>query len=260
MAVSARRRGGGGPGLGQWMALGGAVVVILGLTFALGLLVGRQWARHSVVAGGSSAPELAKKGAPAARRGGLAADVLVDRPPEATEKLTFYQTLTEPLHGPGAPRTEAKPVSVKLPTVAPVPASASAAPASVPAPPKPTPALPPAPAKAVDVAGPGTGPAPTPAKQTGASAPAPAIGSPATSGSSAWTIQVGAFKNRKQADEMRQHLAATGVEAYVASVAVKEGQVPFRVRIGAFKTREEAAATAERLRGQRSLTAFVTLK
>jgi cell division protein FtsN len=46
----------------------------------------------------------------------------------------------------------------------------------------------------------------------------------------------------------------------VASVAVKEGQVPFRVRIGTFKRREEAAATAERLRGQRSLTAFVTLK
>ena len=46
--ASARRRAGGGPGFGQWLVLGGAVVVILGLTFALGLLVGRQLARSSI--------------------------------------------------------------------------------------------------------------------------------------------------------------------------------------------------------------------
>jgi len=50
MASAARRRGGGGPGGAQWMALGGAVLVILGLTFALGLLVGRQWARQAATA------------------------------------------------------------------------------------------------------------------------------------------------------------------------------------------------------------------
>jgi cell division protein FtsN len=59
---------------------------------------------------------------------------------------------------------------------------------------------------------------------------------------------------------MRQHLAASGLEAYVANIAGHDGQARFRVRIGAFKSREEAAAAADRLRGQRSLSAFVTLK
>jgi hypothetical protein len=59
--ASARRRGGGGPGFGQWLVLGGAVVVILGLTFTLGLLVGRQWARGSIAAGTPSASEAVRK-------------------------------------------------------------------------------------------------------------------------------------------------------------------------------------------------------
>ncbi|HWP75301.1 MAG TPA: hypothetical protein VNU03_12345, partial [Methylomirabilota bacterium] len=81
--ASARRRAGGGPGFGQWFVLGGAVVVILGLTFALGLLVGRQLARSSLAAGPPSASEAARKvGAPAPRRGGIAAETMADRPPE----------------------------------------------------------------------------------------------------------------------------------------------------------------------------------
>jgi len=229
------------------MALGAAVVVILGLTFALGLLVGRQWARHPVAAGPGG--EGVTKAS--ARRGGLAADVLVDRPPDGADKLTFYQTLIEPLHGQGsAPRTEAKPVSVKLPPVPPAPAPVVAS-AAAPAPttPKPAPSLPPATGKSG--AGSSAGPAAAPAT--------PAV-APPTAAAPPWTIQVGAFKNRKQADDMRQHLAASGLDAYVASVAVKEGQAPFRVRIGTYRTRDEAAAAAERLRGQRSLTTFVTLK
>jgi cell division protein FtsN len=209
---------GGGPGRGQWLALGGAVLVILALTFALGLLVGRQWARQTVTAvSPPSISEAARKAAVPARRSGIAAEVMADRPPEPTEKLTFYQTLTEPLNGPGvAPRAEAKPVAVKAPATAPVPA----APAQV--------SLPPAPSAA--------------APQT------------------PWTIQVGAYKSRRQADETRQHLAAAGLDAYVATLAAQEGQARFRVRVGTYRTREEAAAAAERLRAQRSLTTFVTPK
>jgi cell division protein FtsN len=56
---------------------------------------------------------------------------------------------------------------------------------------------------------------------------------------------------------MRQQLASSGLEAYVATLA--EGHARYRVRIGTFKSREEAAAAAERLRGSRSLNVFVTL-
>ena len=235
--ASARRRAGGGPGFGQWLVLGGAVVVILGLTFALGLLVGRQLARSSLAAAPPSVSEAARKaGAPAPRRGGIAAETMADRPPEPTEKLTFYQTLTEPLNG-GPARPEAKPVTVKVSAPSPAP-PAAAVPAPTPAPPV---SLPPA-----------AGKAPVPA------APAAPAASPAAA--SPWTVQVGAFKNRRQAEDTRQQLATAGLEAYVASVAAQDGQPRFRVRVGTYRSREEAAAVAERIRAQRSLTAFATPK
>jgi cell division protein FtsN len=239
--ASARRRAGGGPGFGQWLVLGGAVVVILGLTFALGLLVGRQLARSSLAAAPPSVSEAARKaGAPAPRRGGIAAETMADRPPEPTEKLTFYQTLTEPLNGGGPARPEAKPVTVKVSAPSPL---ATAAPLSTPAPPSAAPSvsLPPAPGKAA-------APAPPGAKPTTAAAAVP------------WTVQVGAFKSRRQAEDTRQQLAAAGLEAYVASVAAQDGQPRFRVRVGTYRSREEAAAVAERIRAQRSLTAFATPK
>jgi cell division protein FtsN len=249
--ASARRRAGGGPGFGQWLALGGAVVVILGLTFTLGLLVGRQWARGSAASVTPSASEAVRKAsATPPRRGGIAAETMADRTPEPTEKLTFYQTLTEPLNAGGPPRPEAKPVTVKVSASAPepkpaavkvsapgAPATPAASPVSTPAPTAPpvTVSLPPAPGKG------------------GATTPPAPITSP-------WTVQVGAFKNRRQAEDTRQHLAATGLEAYVASVAAQDGQPRFRVRVGTYRTREEAVVVAERLRAQRSLTAFVTPK
>jgi cell division protein FtsN len=234
--ASARRRAGGGPGFGQWLMLGGAVVVILGLTFALGLLVGRQLARSSLVAAPPSASEAARKAsAPAPRRGGIAAETMADRPPEPTEKLTFYQTLTEPLNGGGQARPEAKPVTVKVSAPSPSPA---AAPVTAPAPAAPSVSLPPAPGKAV--------------------VPAPPAANPAAA--SPWTVQVGAFKNRRQAEDIRQQLAAAGLEAYVASVPAQDGQARFRVRVGTYRSREEAAAVAERIRAQRSVTAFATPK
>jgi DedD protein len=234
--ASARRRAGAGPGFGQWLVLGGAVVVILGLTFALGLLVGRQLARSSLVAAPPSASEAARKAsASAPRRGGIAAETMADRPPEPTEKLTFYQTLTEPLNGGGP----AKPVTVKVSAPSPSPA---AAPVPTPAPAAPPVSLPPAPGKAVVPAPPAANPAASPAA------------------ASPWTVQVGAFKNRRQAEDTRQQLAAAGLEAYVASVPAQDGQARFRVRVGTYRSREEAAAVAERIRAQRSVTAFATPK
>jgi cell division protein FtsN len=151
---------------------------------------------------------------------------MADRAPEPTEKLTFYQTLTEPLDGPGAPpKPEAKPVAVKLPPAAP-PAPTSPAPAALKAP---APTLPPAPA-------------------------------PASAAQSPWTIQVGAYKNRRQAEESRQQLAGAGLDAYVVTLAAQEGVARYRVRVGTYRSREEAATAAERLRAQRSLATFVTLK
>jgi hypothetical protein len=89
--VAQTRRRTGGPGFGQWIVLGGAVVVILGLTFTLGMLVGRQLARSNLVALGPSPSEAARRGTatPASRRGGIAAETMADRVPESTETHTY---------------------------------------------------------------------------------------------------------------------------------------------------------------------------
>jgi len=242
MASSARRRVGGGPGGAQWMALGGAALVILGLTFALGLLVGRQWARQAPTLAVAGVTEAAKKPAAPPRRSGIAAETMADRAPESTEKLTFYKTLTEPLDGPAAaPKSEARPVAIKIPPATP---SAQPPPAHGPAvTAKPAPAPPAAPPPSLPRA---------PAKpDSSASAPVSAV---------TYTIQVGAYKNRRQADDSRQQLASAGLDAYVVTLAAQEGVARYRVRVGTYRSREEAASAAERLRTQRSLTTFVTPK
>jgi DedD protein len=282
MASSARRRVGGGPGGAQWMALGGAVLVILGLTFALGLLVGRQWARHSATAVVAGVIESAKKPITATRRGGIAAETMADRAPESTEKLTFYKTLTEPLDGPAsAPKAEAKPVAIRIPPATPssLPPPAPVAPVMakpVPAPPPAQPvSLPPAPAK--PASGKTTDAKTADAKATDSQitngktadgGSAGAISGPPHTNTSAsaavpsvpYTIQVGAYKNRRQADDLRQQLASASLDAYVVTLAAQEGVARYRVRVGTYRSREEAASAAERLRTQRSLTTFVTPK
>ena len=285
MARSARRRMGRGPGPGQWLALGGAVLVILGLTFALGLLVGRQWARHSASAAVSSVSEAARRAATTPRRGGITAEVMADRAPESTEKLTFYHTLTEPLNGPVAtPKPEAKPIAIKAPGASP----AAPAPTAISLPPlaaKSSPSGTTGEAKTANgktadgktadgntadgktADGGSAGAISGPPQMNNASASAPQAGPKATASASTagaptppWTIQVGAYKSRRQAEDTRQQLAAAGLDAYVASVAAQDGHARFRVRVGTYRTREEAATAADRIHAQRSLTTFVTPK
>jgi cell division protein FtsN len=259
MASSMRRRGGGGPGPVQWLALGGAVLVMLGLTFALGLLVGRQWARQSASTLLASVTEPARKPAAPPRRGGIAAETMADRVPEPTEKLTFYETLTEPLDGQGAPpRPEAKPVAVKIPAATPSAIAAARTEA-------PSPSLPLKTAGARSPESKPTGektPDPKPADRKGAEEKTAEAGSAGAMSrpTAPWTVQVGAYKNRRQADESRQQLASAGLDAYVVTMAAQDGVARYRVRVGTFRTREEAVAAAERLRAQRAVTTFVTPK
>ncbi|MCI0548719.1 MAG: hypothetical protein L0027_15715, partial [Candidatus Rokubacteria bacterium] len=112
-----RARHGSGLGLGQKIGLGAAGISILALTFTLGVLVGRQWARPATLppsAGPVAAPEPARRTAsppPAVRRPNAADVVTVTSdltPPHLPETLTFYQTLTAPL-GPAPATPGARP-------------------------------------------------------------------------------------------------------------------------------------------------------
>lgn len=126
-AVRGRGKRGGGTLSGLLFVL--ACGVVLTLTFTLGMLVGRQWARSTASAGlagdrvaaGGEAP--AGEGRTRVRR--LSERDRDDAAPQIQEKLTFYQTLTAPLtNGPPPPKLPAVPP----PRPDPAPAAAKSGP------------------------------------------------------------------------------------------------------------------------------------
>ena len=124
-----RERGRSGRLAGALFAL--ACLVVLALTFLLGLLVGRQWARSTAspasgvaAAGAGASGEAGGAGPPPARAAGSPPPTLPshgrprllgeaqpdDASPAIREKLTFYQTLTAPLTAaPPKPASPAAP-------------------------------------------------------------------------------------------------------------------------------------------------------
>jgi cell division protein FtsN len=241
--TGARNRGKGVPGKLAWVALGGGVLVIVGLTFALGMLVGRQWARQTPPA---VAAEPGRKAVPA-RRSGLG-EVSADRGTPPQEKLTFYQTLTAPL-GP-------VPVSGRAEVTPKTPLTASAPRAN----------MQPAPERAKERV-PAHGDEPALPSRTLAGAlnregpPLNSVDAKAgQEASPAWTVQVGVFKTAQQAERVRSELVGRGFQAQVAPMTMDDGQFRYRVRVGVFKTKDEAIRTAERVRSDRSLPTFVTAR
>lgn len=228
-----RHRRRGGPGRAQWLALAGVSVVILVLTFAFGMLVGRQSARSTPSV--QAVAEPVKKPAPLPRRSGLV-EPTPERPP-LQEKLTFYQTLTAPLG--------AQPASTRVDT------------AARPEGPRPRPAQ-----GRVDHGATGGPPAAgaarldKPVGPAGEAPPAPRVAGDGRRGD--WAVQAGAFRDRGQAEGVRRRLADGGFDAYLLAVPGEGGELRYKVRVGSFRTRDEAGRVAERVRQERLLTAFVT--
>ncbi len=211
--------------------------MILGLTFTLGALVGRQWARHSQP---TLLAATARKTAPAPRRSGLT-EVALEQPPAAQEKLTFYKTLTAPL--------ETTPFSAKADT--------SAKPAA--------PSKPQAPSAKVVAAGndrilPRAEERPPAGSIAAKSVDQADRAERPHSASAEWTVQVGVFGSAEQAVGVKKGLDQKGFEAQVAPMSTGDGQIRYRVRVGTFHSREEALREAERVRSERSLPTFVTAK
>ena len=109
-------------------------------------------------------------------------------------------------------------------------------------------------------------PKPLDAKPTARPADAPPLAeaasretasSPATE--TRFTIQVGAFKARSQAEAVRAKLAECGQDAYVSEVE-GGGVTQYRVRVGNFATREAAREAALRLAGERQVATYVTAR
>jgi cell division septation protein DedD len=92
-------------------------------------------------------------------------------------------------------------------------------------------------------------PAPKPAAPP-APRPATPASEPRVDASTAFTIQVAAYKTRAQAEALRAKL---GADAYVAE-SVTDSGTAFRVRVGSFSSRAEAEA----IRVERALSGFIT--
>jgi cell division protein FtsN len=245
-------------GTPQWITLGVIALVVLGLTFTLGALVGRQWARHSQP---TMLADPARKAAPAPRRSGLT-EAALEQPP-AQERLTFYKTLTAPLEttrfpvrsGASVTKSDAQPKS------------------EAPAKPEPSPKAdtPPkavatskslvVPAKAVTGSDrmPRADEGPLFSSSSAKPADQPDRATRSHGASPEWTVQVGVYGNVQQAVDAKKGLDQKGIGAQVVPT-LSDGQVRYRVRVGTFHSREEALREAERMRSERSLRTFVTAK
>jgi len=150
--------------------------------------------------------------------------------PPPQPELTFYRELTAPLTPPPAPpKPAAKPPKRETP----------------PAEPARTPE-----ASAMVATKPGEPPA-TKASDAAASTPRADGGT--------YTVQVGSYNARAQADGLRARLAAAGHAAYVAE-GEAGGITRYRVRVGTFGSAEDARQAAVRLASEAQVATYVTTK
>lgn len=240
------------------LCFGIGCLVVLVVTFTLGVAAGRRWPSGLPLPGLGGAPA-ATAAAPAATAGvkserdtarraeGRSLDkgkTTTDAPPV----LTFYRELTAPLTPPTPPTRgvvtrdvrpaetvklaeTTKPAQRPAETVRPVTSDASAV---VEAPPRETVAA---------------------AVAAGASGASASVG---VSGPR-FTVQVGAFRGRAQAEALRARLAERGQDVDLTE-GEATGVTQYRVRVGTFATRAAAREAAARLGAERQLATYVTTR
>lgn len=161
------------------------------------------------------------------RPASVASAKTVERPakpaPPPQPELTFYRELTAPLTAPPAPP---KAAAAKAPVKREAPAAAASDKTELPT------------RAATDVAS----------------------ASPASRADEGrYTVQVGAFNAREQAEAVRARLVAAGHAAYVAE-GEAAGAARYRVRIGTFTTAEDARQAAARLATEAHVATYVTTR
>jgi len=203
-------------------------VTILSVAFFGGVVAGRYYPRLLPSLGGAAVAKEARRGTDGrlAERG---------KTVEPAPVLTFYQELTAPLTSPppATKKTErAKPDIVRIDAVKAAQPTEKPSNQSI---------------GTTDV------PATSPPATTPPEAGAPAVPS------ARFTVQVGAFKLREQADAIRARLAAAGHDAFVADLDSPEA-TRYRVRVGSYGSRDEARRAAERLSATERMPTYVTLR
>ena len=221
-----RERGNGG--FFQRIGLLLAALVILTLTFTLGVLVGRQW-------GGRGPPRRSRKapGSRAALTRRALGEAETERPREIGEKLTFYQTLTAPLGPTGSSARARGGRRARAPR-----RPRRALPPAAPTPPSP-PRLPRTASRPRRLAARATPPPPRPRPRAGACRWA------RSAAASRPTASIGAHGG--------------GLPAVLSNaVALDDGQPRYRVRVGGARSRDEAEQLAQRVRARVPVATCVT--
>jgi len=215
-------------------------LAVLGVTFALGMAAGRRWPNGLPLPGFRAASTATAAARDPRRPEARGLDKDKGKPRgEAPPVLTFYHELTAPLATPPPPtrtaakseRAEARPAETVKPAAR---SDAIKTPSAVPSAAADT--------SLQDVEGP-------PAAMT---TPAPGKGE-------RFTVQVGAFKIRTQAEALLARLAERGQDASLSEVEIA-GAPQYRVRVGAFATRQAAQDAAARLGNEHRLSTYVTTR
>jgi len=208
--------------------LAGATGLIL--SFLAGVMVGRGVDSASGEVQAKSATQVQEEKV-------VAEEATPAPPPQPVQELTYAQRLeAEKIDEGLAKTTPGKEVGKPG-----APATKTAIAPSV-APTKPSPV---AAAKASPV------PTPAPAKAS----PKPAEAKPAPAAAGAFTIQVGAFKDRAAAELVMNQLKAKGYAAQVVAPAATDGL--FNVRVGSYQARGDAERVQVRLRDEEKFKPFI---
>jgi len=212
-----------------------ASAVVIGLVFALGVVVGKRYQPEELMAGASSDP-LAML------------DQLGQDPQE--DELTFHETLSSGKAKPAAqarrPAEEPDPLE---PVDQPDAESPAAAP-KAPAPPKPAPAAAP-PARPA---------APAVIKDSGKKTMAKAakVAAPeAKQGASSYTLQLSSFQERAEADRFMEKLKAAGLSPYLTPANIPGRGVWYRVRLGDYASWEKALEAKQEFERAQQIIAYV---
>jgi len=73
-----------------------------------------------------------------------------------------------------------------------------------------------------------------------------------------YTVQAGAFKNLKEAENLKRRLENKGYKAYIKKYPAARNMKLFKVRIGEFSNKQDAEDAALKLKKTEKLKAFVT--
>jgi cell division septation protein DedD len=106
--------------------------------------------------------------------------------------------------------------------------------------------------------------APVEAKEKEPASPVNTVKKPAVAKSNkkkretTYSLQIGAFKNRSDAEALQQKFKRRGYSVYLLRTKAKEGDIVYKVRIGKLSKKEDAETMALKLKKETGVTAFIT--